>query len=1146
MVTRRGGSAQGTPPAPGTVPSPRTPVPTGTPSAPRIPSAPHTASAPRTSRGPDRSASAGHGLGDTDLDQVLADLAAAARPPDRIVVARLDGILTAVPNSVPAQRTGSDQLPGRPPAHPPAGAEHPSEPPGPADAGAVPVVVLDLPPGTSFGAAVAAAVKLDKAARRHRGRADETRRAGGEPDRPDVFYWLLGDGVVPDHDALDRLLTYARVDRSAAILGPGLLAVCGAGTVVEAGVTVDRAGRRVPAAARSATGPGDAARDVLAVSCSGLLIRAAAWERLGGLAPGMTAGLDLDLGLRAARAGLRVVAVPRATVRVRAGARVADRADRAAGVRVRLTLTQPIWWPFALLALVVTGVGRAGGRLARPGQRWRSAAVEVRVVGAVLVGPCELARMRRRAARTAAVPRRAARHLLPTRRGATSLAGGLSTSSSTSSSTSVSTRLAVRTAAPSRAFVALIALLLVVGGVMARSLAPDASGGGVPMLADARDLWSVAWSGWQGSVGGTLGWPGAAPPWMPGLAALASLAAPVGLDAGAVCLTLLALAPAAAACSAHRAAARITASRRLRTGLAALYAMSPPVAGSVIAGRFESAVALAVLPAVLATADEVLRGEVVRSEVLRGRPAPRRAGWPAWRLAAGLTVLNACAPTLAPVALVVLPVAFLAVRRGCSGGGGWSGARLPVALLGLVAVLVTASAPLLPGLVAGGPGPWGSVALIAGSERSSLVAHASGGEDEATVLLLAVAAGGLLAGLPRRGRGRRSTTAEAGTDPGAAPGSTTTPAAGWALAGAGLAGVLLAVILGSAWSDGSASVVATAGPTGVWVGPQYGLACAGLLVAVGLARASAPGGGSWALRALFVAGALAFGSVIVVAPLAQPRPVPRDETLTRSVTALARTGGPGARVLVLRGSAPDRAVYTLAADEGPRFPGATSGRASAASTVLARLVGDLSAGVPGAAAGLPGFGVTAVVMPAAATDPSLVAALDSVDGLWRDRRGSGVLVWRPVDPVTGRAYPAARARILPAGASDGSAGAAGLGVPPVGLRPGTAGLSGAVEVPAGAAGRRVVLAETADPGWRATLDGAPLTRALADGWAQSFVLPARGGLLEVGYDHTRHRAVLLAGAGAAGAVLATGLLAAVVRPAHRRRPTLPGGARDEA
>ncbi|MEX5633599.1 glycosyltransferase [Parafrankia sp. FMc2] len=1032
-------------------------------------------------------------------------------------------------------------------------------------------MVLDLPPGTSFGAAVAAAVTFDKAARRYRGRADETTRAGGEPDRPDVFYWLLGDGVVPGHDALDRLLTYARVDRSAAVLGPGLLAVGGAGTVVEAGVTVDRAGRRVPAAARSAAGPGDAARDVLAVSCSGLLIRAAAWERLGGLAPGMTAGLDLDLGLRAARAGLRVVAVPRATVRVRAGARVAGRggrasradrayrADRVAGVRVRLALTQPVWWPFALLVLVVTGLGRAGGRLARPGQRWRSAAVEVGVVGAVLVGPRELVRMRRRAARTAAVPRRAARHLLPTRRGAISLAGGPSTSSRPSPSPSplVSARLAVRTATPSRAFVALIALLLVVGGGMARRLAPDAAGGGVPMLADAHDLWSVAWSGWQGSVGGTLGWPGAAPPWMPGLAALAALAAPVGLDAGAVCLALLAVAPAAAACSAYRAAARITASRHLRTGLAALYAMSPPVAGSVIAGRFESAVALAVLPAVLATADEVLRGEVVRGkvlrgEVLRGRPAPRRAGWPAWRLAAGLTVLIACAPALAPVVLVVLPVAFLAVRRGCSGGGGWSGARLPVALFSLVAVLVTASAPLLPGLLAGGPGqwgsgpgPWGPVALMAGSEHSGLVAHASGGEDESTVLFLVVAAGGLLAGLPLRGRGRRSTTAEAGTDPGAAPGSTATPAAGWALAGAGLAGVPLAVILGNAWSGGSASVVATAGPTGVWAGPQYGLACAGLLVAVGLARASARGG-SWALRALFVAGTLAFGAVLVAAPLAQPRPVPRDETLTRSVTALARTGGPGARVLVLRGSAPDRAVYTLAADEGPRFPGATSGRASAASAALARLVGDLSAGVPGAAAGLPGFGVNAVVMPAAASDPSLVAALDSVDGLWRDRRGSGVLVWRPVDPVTGRAYPAARARLLPAGASDGSAGAAGHGVPLDGLRPGAAGLSGAVEVPAGAAGRRVVFAETADPGWRATLDGAPLTRALADGWAQSFVLPARGGLLEVGYDHTRHRAVLLAGAGAAGAVLATGLLAAVVRPAHRRRPTPPGGDRDEA
>ncbi|QCU78643.1 glycosyltransferase family 2 protein [Citricoccus sp. SGAir0253] len=47
--------------------------------------------------------------------------------------------------------------------------------------------------------------------------------------------------------------------------------------------------------------------------------------------------------------------------------------------------------------------------------------------------------------------------------------------------------------------------------------------------------------------------------------------------------------------------------------------------------------------------------------------------------------------------------------------------------------------------------------------------------------------------------------------------------------------------------------------------------------------------------------------------------------------------------------------------------------------------------------------------------------------------------------------------------------------------------------------RRLVLAERADPGWHATLDGTPLERApVAEGeWAQAFELPAEGGRLVV-------------------------------------------------
>lgn len=55
-------------------------------------------------------------------------------------------------------------------------------------------------------------------------------------------------------------------------------------------------------------------------------------------------------------------------------------------------------------------------------------------------------------------------------------------------------------------------------------------------------------------------------------------------------------------------------------------------------------------------------------------------------------------------------------------------------------------------------------------------------------------------------------------------------------------------------------------------------------------------------------------------------------------------------------------------------------------------------------------------------------------------------------------------------------------------------------VPSGSDGRVLRLADSAAPGWTATLDGKPLTRTTVDGWAQGFRLPSTGGRLDVTYD----------------------------------------------
>ena len=85
-----------------------------------------------------------------------------------------------------------------------------------------------------------------------------------------------------------------------------------------------------------------------------------------------------------------------------------------------------------------------------------------------------------------------------------------------------------------------------------------------------------------------------------------------------------------------------------------------------------------------------------------------------------------------------------------------------------------------------------------------------------------------------------------------------------------------------------------------------------------------------------------------------------------------------------------------------------------------------------------------------------------------------------------------------------------------------------VHVPTGSADRVLVLAERADPGWHARLDGRPL-RAVQDGWRQTFEVGADAGHLVVSYDPPLRSAWLwLLGA----TTLVTALLAVPVR---RRR-----------
>lgn len=190
--------------------------------------------------------------------------------------------------------------------------------------------------------------------------------------------------------------------------------------------------------------------------------------------------------------------------------------------------------------------------------------------------------------------------------------------------------------------------------------------------------------------------------------------------------------------------------------------------------------------------------------------------------------------------------------------------------------------------------------------------------------------------------------------------------------------------------------------------------------------------------------------------------------------------------------------------------------------VAARLVRGATGDVAGA---LGALAVGDVLVPAATEDSAaaraaraeLVGVLDATAGLERVTHDGRSTLWRVRSPQAEVAT--SWARLVPGGAD--VAGSAGRPVP-------ARGRTVDAVVPEGQGARTLVLAERADPGWRAWLDGRELTPAEV-GWRQAFALGADGGDLEVRYV-TPHRTAWLAALGAA--TLVTVLLAL---PLRRRR-----------
>ncbi len=280
------------------------------------------------------------------------------------------------------------------------------------------VQIVRLDQRTGFGAAVSAG--LDSVSGQH-----ELHER--DPDFAVVdWVWLLHDDCAPERDALEILVAATEQRDSIAVVGPKIRGWTDPRELREVGVTIARSGRRETGLEYNEQDQGqhDGQRDVMAVGSSGMLVRRAVWDDLGGFDPYLSFFRDdIDFCWRVRAAGHRVVVVTDAVVfHAEAASRGRrdvpsrwsrpHRIDRANAMLVLLTNLRALSLLLAVPRLVVGSLVRSVGFLL--GKAPGVALDELWALAIVLRHPGRIrsARRDRRATRTEQ-PRETQRMLAP-------------------------------------------------------------------------------------------------------------------------------------------------------------------------------------------------------------------------------------------------------------------------------------------------------------------------------------------------------------------------------------------------------------------------------------------------------------------------------------------------------------------------------------------------------------------------------------------------------------------------------------------------------------------------------------------------------------------------------------------------------------
>ena len=935
------------------------------------------------------------------------------------------------------------------------------------------------------------------------------------------WWWVLHDDSAPESTCLARLWRVAQSGRTIGAVGPKQLSWDGS-RLLEVGVFATRSARRLERVRPDEIDQGqyDGTTDVLGVGTAGMLIDSRAWAAVGGTDPALGPfGDGLDLGRRLHLAGYRVVAAPGARLRHRRRslAPASDpggdgppqdpdgrpgRQDEDASFRRRRRAQLYNWmkavpaWQVPLLMawLVIWSPARALGRVVTGAGHL--ALAEVGAWLSVVLAPGQLLVGRFRASRPRTVPRSALRALETRPR-------SLAREPEAAPDDDPEERIDPLVESSQRRY-RLSATAALLGALAVASIGAAltwwgsgqgfAGGAWAGLPSRWTDLWEAAWASW---IPGGDGYPAPPDPLLVPLAVLSWPLSLIGATPGSLAASVLVAAAPLAVLAAWPATRLMTSSPPLRALLSLLWACLPPLVLSQFHGQL-AGVAVHLAVPVLACSWARLAGADPQL-VVDGAGGPTPVTGIRLRGAHGRAALAAAViAAAAPWALIATTAAGIAVSRRRGAGGSRPGGPL-------LATLVPAWALLAPtlGAIAAHPAAGRARAAPRGGAHAHTPAQgwqaalgfaaAPASQVEAWALalpfaLLALWAVGAALGALRRGDTRPSGIA------------------GLALMSVAAAHVLSLLPVGQ---DGGAVVRA-------WSAPALTLACA--LFALALARSARPSQEPWDSAALKRTGRLALAACLV--PLlamaggawersAQESAFAGASTYTMSldervhavrsplvpaVSAQAALSARAGRILVLTGSPSDTLTAQIWRGNGRAM---TEGSPLTRALALARSRAAAQRGAIGdpASASLAGLALTLVVYPDEATAAALAdhgidtilvplgapGGDDIAEGLARapglEKVGDtdAGAVWR----LRPDGAQSARVRILATGGGWANVGSTNLTT------------DGAVE----ASGPTIALAERADSGWRATLDGRSLDPvASADGWSQSFALAGAGRL----------------------------------------------------